>query len=272
LKESYLPSFMDDAWSWAWSLKTERPVLAPAALIYQGFLSRKKRHFLHSKSVGLAAGNTMEEAVIHGINEWLESEALNSLPKPLPFSRLDSIPALEMSTAHCLPPELKKAGAFIFCFYIQPFRDVRIHSFLPSIFMDDGDGSYTIISGLACNLDPSNALKRAVSELMEICLRRGVDMFSHPGVMKRSGAYKPRTALSLERLRNYSTGSIHRDYLEYRKMLDKEGLELIVKDMTRPELGIPVARVLVPGMKLTLLADSLTFTPDSLGFFESAAH
>lgn len=270
LRESYLPSFMDDAWTWAWSLTKERPALVPAALIYQGFLSRKKRHFLHAKSVGLAAGNTMEEAVIHGINEWLESEALNSLPKPLPFSRLNDIPVLDMGSARCLSPEIKKAGAFVFCFYIRSFgKDVKLHSFLPSVFMDDGDGGYTIISGLACNLDPSNALKRALSELMESCLRRGVDIFSHPGVMRKSGAYRPRTVLPLEQLRNYSTGSIHRDYLEYRKMLDKAGLELIVKDMTKPELGIPAARVLIPGMKLTLLADSLTFTPDSLACFMS---
>jgi YcaO-like protein with predicted kinase domain len=269
LAESYLPSYMDNAWAWSYSLTKGRHVLAPAALIYQGFTSEKGRHFLHSKSVGLASGNTMEEAVIHGVNEWFESEALNSLPKPLPFSALDRVPEADLAGAAYLPAELRRAGAAVFCFYLgNSGRSIKLHTFLPSVFINKGEGSYTIISGLACNLDPANALKRAVSELLEICLRRGVDLFAHPGIMRKSAAYRPRNPVDLARLKNYSAGSVHRDYLAYRKMLDKAGLELLVNDLTRPELGIPVARVLIPGLKLTLLADSLTFAPDSLAFFK----
>ena len=41
-----------------------------------------------------------------------------------------------------------------------------------------------------------------------------------------------------------------RDDVEYcRSLVEKKGLEFLVLDQTRPDIGMPVARVIVPGLR-----------------------
>lgn len=272
LFSSYLPSYMGQAWTWAFSLTQEKPVLVPAALAYKDFISEDGKHFLHSKGLGLGSGNVMEEAVIHGINELMESDALHSLPNLLNYSDLDKIPVVDMDTIEGFDEDLKKLADSIFCFYIKSEKyNFDVHIMLPTIFVELENGNNLILSGLGCNLNPRNAFDRAITELIENCCRSDVNPLDHPEqILVKSEEYIPQTIISFNNLKDYSTTSIHGDYLKYQKMLDKEHLNLIVKDLTRKQFNIPVVRVMIPGMKLCLTHDDDTvrFNMDSFKFFK----
>ncbi len=272
LFSSYLPSYMGNAWTWAFSLTNGKPLLVPAALVYKDFISEDNKHFLHSKGLGLGSGNVIEEAIIHGINELMESDALLSLPNPLNYSELDRIPIIDMTTIKGLDENLAKLSNSIFCFYIKSKKykfDVNV--MLPTIFIKLKNGNHAVLSGIACNLNPKNAFNRAISELIENCCRLEVNPLNHPEcIINKSEEYKPHTSILFEDLKDYSTISIHKDYLKYKNMLDNAQLNLIVKDLTKKQFNIPVVRVIIPGMNLCLTHedDNINFNRDSFKFFK----
>lgn len=62
------------SWVWGWSTLEERPLLVPEHVAYWHEKGRGSR-FLYESSNGCAVGNTLEEAVLHGLFEVAERDA-----------------------------------------------------------------------------------------------------------------------------------------------------------------------------------------------------
>lgn len=104
--------------------------------------------------------------------------------------------------------------------------------------------------GFGCHLNANVAVERALTELNQIGDGRHpatgkpfVDtrLLPDPGFLYPLGAAHPHESFDGEHLAA--------DIAECQRRLEREGLELIVVDKTRPDLGLSVAQVIVPGLR-----------------------
>jgi thiazole/oxazole-forming peptide maturase SagD family component len=269
ITKSHLYSELGDYWTWAYSLTKNKHVLVPASLVYFRFHYMENDYLKksgHSYGLSLGAGNCYEEAIIHGINELMESEAMCSFDENFPLSKINKINSFSIKNISSLSDEVKNMDDYIFCFHIKSNRfDFPIHIFFPTIFSKDGD-NMKIISGIGCNLNPINALNRGITELFEQSYR--FDAKKENNYLNKSEEYKNQENHNFSELLDYSSNSIHKDYLFYKEMIEKNKLDLIVKDLTDKKFDIPVVRVLIPGMKRLTKENSFSFYIDSLKWFK----
>ncbi len=72
----YFTENVNISWVWAYSLTRRRPVLVPATLVYLGYEEVEGEKVIgRNASSGLAAGATLEEAILSGLNEVIERDA-----------------------------------------------------------------------------------------------------------------------------------------------------------------------------------------------------
>ena len=70
-----------------------------------------------------------------------------------------------------------------------------------------------------------------------------------------------------------ATPDLREDVEECRRRIEAQGLEFLVLDQTRPDVGLPVARVIVPGLRFfrpRFGAGRLYQVPSTLGWLEAA--
>ena len=61
---------------WGFSLVRNELVLVPSSLVYYPYMSRNGVSFMFNDTGGLASGNTLEEAILSGLAEVIERDAL----------------------------------------------------------------------------------------------------------------------------------------------------------------------------------------------------
>lgn len=74
----YLAPYSEDLifdWIWAFSWKKRSPVLIPQQFCFYGRITPSKEQFVMETSSGCALGNSLEEAVLHGLFELIERDA-----------------------------------------------------------------------------------------------------------------------------------------------------------------------------------------------------
>lgn len=218
---------------------------------------------------GLASGNTYTEAVLHALYEVVERDAvaeeefylihhdpLHSPPRPV---RL-----IDPST---LPPEsrawmdrLVDAGLRVQIQDCRAGTDINVFGI---IIVDDGypglEGEALTFAGYGADLDPERAVLRAVTEAAQAhtgvilgardefegmrplperpaMLRRRLDLLYGDGTLHFPAG-------------DGSSGDLHADLAEVLRRLWASGRRrCLVTELTRPDLAVPVVRVLVPGL------------------------
>jgi len=234
-------------WSWGYSLINKAPVLIPSALVYYPYISKTNKSFMFNDTGGLSAGNTLEEAILQGIAEVIERDALyyafnldNLSDMPIVNMRNSEIRHIQEFITEVLPPE------GIFAFHIQNKElDLSIPSFSAFICYKTGNG-HRYFGGSGTSLDPGVALLRALTELEQQKIRQRVfvafdrdDLVLHRNLKRRDG-------ITLEEIPNQTTGNIKRDIELYLDRLSKSGTDVITVNLTHPDIGIPVVRVSIP--------------------------
>lgn len=157
----------DEALTWVRGtlLGSELPVYAPASLVYLGFVGVHGREFFTpSTSNGLAGGRDLPSAVLAGIYELVERDAfvltwLNRLPAPrIDFS---DIVGISWEITH----HYKRFGIEMLAFDLT--TDLQIPVVMAVAFDRRGTLPAATV-GLGCHLDPSIALDRAVTEVVQV--------------------------------------------------------------------------------------------------------
>ncbi|WGD53310.1 TOMM precursor leader peptide-binding protein [Bradyrhizobium sp. CB1650] len=237
-------------WSPVWSLRDKRFKYLPTGLLYffyGGF---------NTDSNGCAAGNTREEAIVQGFLELVERDAYaiwwyNRLQR----AEVD-LTQFEDSYVRDLQAQFADAGRRLWVLDIT--SDLGIPSYV-AIMHWMQDGHENIEFGSGSHFDRRIALLRSLTELTQ---------FMSIGMMHGGSGEKPTldgvTPLRLDDYPFLIPGDdpivppapsleVHdntRDQVNACvEIATQAGYDFLVLDQTRPDVEVPVVRVLVPGLR-----------------------
>jgi YcaO-like protein with predicted kinase domain len=214
---------------------------------------------------GLASGNAPAEAVLHALSELIERDAVTLWRHGDPFhkaeSRLD-LESVDDPDARGLIDQLEGAGMALAVWDVT--SDLGVPAFLCHLMEADlaAHDGLGWASGAGCHPDPGVALVRAVTEAAQARLTHivgtrddiGRRWYVHlePERIRRHHAALTRAAgrRDFGALPRLATPSFEGDVDLLLDRLAGAGLDCcIAVDLTRPELAIPVFKLIVPGLE-----------------------
>ncbi len=251
-------------WSPVWSLTRDRQRYLPTAMLYGMTPEQRGTAGLWADSNGCAAGNTLEEAVLQGFYELVERDAFaiwwyNRLQRP--GVDLESFGDEYLASAPVYYREYHRD-----MWVLDLTGDLEIPAFVALSRRTDSE-TEDIIYGAGAHSDPHIAALRAVCELNQ-CLtwvprpgtghtRYGVDdpmclWWWKNGKLSDNPHLAPLPDARLRRGSDYAppeTEDLRQDVEWCRGLVEARGMEFLVLDQTRPDIGMPVVRVIVPGLR-----------------------
>jgi ribosomal protein S12 methylthiotransferase accessory factor len=251
------------AWAGAWSLTRQTMCFVPAAYCFYGHRDPGPICVL-ADSNGSAAGNTLEEAVLQGLMETVERDAVslwwyNMIRRP----RVD-IDSFQEPYAARLLDYYQTIGRELWVLDIT--SDLAIPTFVGVSRCIDRP-TEDIVIGLGAHLDPRVALIRALTEVNQFLpavLRRKPDGTTHYWFPDREaitwwrtarladhGYLEPAPGLAARRLQDFppaTSDDLLEEITHCRRLLEATGLEVLAMDMTHPDIELAVAKVIVPGL------------------------
>jgi ribosomal protein S12 methylthiotransferase accessory factor len=250
-------------WSPVWSLTRGEVRYLPTAFCYYDYPQSEEQTYCIACSNGCAAGNTPEEAILQGFLELVERDGValwwyNRVRRPGVDLESFGEPYLERLRAF-----LQEHGREFWVLDLT--TDLGIPVFASITRRTDGTPEQ-IMPGFGAHLDPKIALLRAVTEMNQ--------MLSSPLLRPEKGGDKepvdPETAHWLETATTANqpyllpaeglpraaasyprawADDVADDVRACQALIEREGMEMLVLDQTRPEVGLPVAKVVVPGLR-----------------------
>jgi len=216
---------------------------------------------------GLAAGNNRTEAVLHALYELVERDALARVSFARRYARDDRLLPLCLIEQDSLPPAVAERVAGLCEHGLQAsFQDLS-HELGVPVFQatlydrafPGSEGRVTAFEGLGCDLEPEWALQRALCEAVQshtvlVVGARDTIEDGEQLVRHNAAALLRRLATPICRRPVPSAPeSLPGDMCERAQLLLARlagtGIEhCVVIDLTREQLGIPVVRVLAPGL------------------------
>ncbi len=237
-------------WSPVWSLTGRRHRYLPTSMLYtMAPEQRRGGAGLWADTNGCAAGNTIEEAILQGFFELVERDAFaiwwyNRLRMPAvdPESFGDEYLASARDRYRLHHRDM---------WLLDLTGDLGIPAFVALSRRTDG-AAEDIIYGAGAHIDPHIAALRAVCELNQ-CL----SWVPRPG--KGGGRYGIDNPMCLWWWKTATladhpyltpdTADLREDIERCRALIEARGMEFLVLDQTRPDIGMPVVRVIVPGLR-----------------------
>ena len=281
------PRFDPDAkidWTPIWSLTQGRHRYLPTSMLYTVPAEERGPADPIADSNGCAAGNTLEEAILQGFYELAERDAFAIWW----YNRL-RVPAVDLSS---FDDEYLAAAPDYYArrerdlWMLDVTSDMGIPVFVALSRRPDAR-TEDIIYGAGAHADPRIAALRAICELNQ-CLtwlprpgkQDGRPTIDDPlalrwwktGRLADCAWLAPAEGAPLRKASHYPEieSADTREDVEYcRALVEAKGMEFLVLDQTRPDIGMPVARVIVPGMRhfwARFAPGRLYDVPVSMGF------
>ena len=211
---------------------------------------------------GLASGNLLDEAVLHGLCELIERDAMalwrleGSEARARTRVRLDSV---EDAAARDMLARFEASGVEIGLWEVT--SDVGVAAFCCIAVDRDGGGTEPEL-GAGCHPAREIAVLRALSEAAQSRTTRiagSRDDFAPESYGQSARSARQAAArdwLAAAPRRDYGTApdfagaSIEADLQGLLERLQRAGLPQVLRlDLSKPEIGIPVARMVVPGLE-----------------------
>ncbi len=220
----------------------------PTALCYFGTRPDGERRACFSDSNGCAAGGTLDAAIVGGFLELVERDAVGIWW----YNRL-SRAGVDLATVPdpfvlALVDHHRRIDRRLVVLDITTDLGVPVFAALSS---DPSGGGLTF--GFGADFDPLSALKHALRELSlflpELTAGRRRVLFGGP---EPRGSYlEPSATRSWPALSGTGASQVSSpaNLERVQAVASAHGLEVFVLDQTRPDVGVPVARVIVPGLR-----------------------
>jgi ribosomal protein S12 methylthiotransferase accessory factor len=241
-------------WSPVWSLRDKRFKYLPTSMLYFFHRAESDVNHISADSNGCAAGNTLEEAIVQGFLELVERDSYalwwyNRVQRP----EVD-LSAFEDSYVRDLQTQLAATGRRVWVLDIT--TDLGVPSFVAISHLEK-DGEDLVEYGSGSHFDARIALLRTLTELnqfLSIGLAGGRDAepSSDGAFLLRDNVYHTPNGGPPTRPDLHSTfGQIdtREQVMACVEIAKRAGLDFLVLDQTRPDIGVPVARVIVPGLR-----------------------
>ena len=248
-------------WSPVWSLTQQRHRYLPTSLLYGMTAEERGNNDMIADSNGCAAGNTLEEAILQGFLELVERDAFAIWW----YNRL-SVPAVDLASfgddyLTAAPDYYSSYGREMWVLDVS--ADLEIPVFVAISRRTKGD-TEDIIYSAGAHPNPRIAALRAVCELnqslvwlpgtgsgpaiddpLALWWWKTARLADHPYLAPADG-------MSMRGKEDYACHEATdlRDEVDRcRTLIEARGMEFLVLDQTRPDIGMPVVRVIVPGLR-----------------------
>ncbi|MHC2437812.1 TOMM precursor leader peptide-binding protein [Bradyrhizobium sp. USDA 4451] len=241
-------------WSPVWSLRDKRFRQIPTSLLY--FFYQGPAAFA-ADSNGCAAGNTREEAITQGFLELMERDAYaiwwynRSRRAEVDLDQFDDAYVRDLKS------QLEASGRKLWVLDIT--SDLAIPTYVAIVhWMQNGQENIEFGSG--SHFDPRIALLRSLTELnqfLSIGLMGGgsgekpsldginpLQLEDHPFLIPDPNPIVPPAAAAnvpLDNARAQADACV--------EIAARAGMDFLVLDQTRPDVEVPVVRVIVPGLR-----------------------
>jgi ribosomal protein S12 methylthiotransferase accessory factor len=251
--EMYLP------WFRGWDIAKEEEIYVPAHAVFHPFPRGYLPPF-RTNTNGLASGNTPEEAIFHGLAEVVERDAWS-----LAEATRETGPRIR-TISDPLGSEL-----------LKKFTDAEVEIGLKNITSDLGVPTIAAVADDVRLRDPTLlTIGMGTHTSARIALLRALTEVAQSRLTQIHGAREDATIADFRKKMGYErTKRMNRYWFDARAELEfgaipsfdsddfltdirfvtgrirQAGLErVIVCNLTRPELGVPVVRVIVPGLEV----------------------
>jgi oxazoline/thiazoline synthase len=252
-------------WTPVWSLTERDFKYLPTAYCYYGY-PQIERLDCWADSNGCASGNTIEEAILQGFMELVERDSVaiwwyNRLQKP----QVD-LDSFDDAYIRDLQQYYQELGRELWILDIT--SDLNIPTFAAISRRKDRPVE-DIILGYGTHFDPTIALSRAVTELNQILpsvLSANADGTTHypqytdplaiewwkTATLAEHPYLIPDPKLTPKILTDYhqiASNDLFDDVKLCQKIVEEKNMQILVLDQTRPDIGLRVAKVIVPGLR-----------------------
>jgi putative methanogenesis marker protein 1 len=251
-------------WVTGYSITSKRDILVPAEAALHPY--ERQNQLFRTNTNGLAVGNVMEEAALHGLMEVIERDAWSLFEGG---AAKDQDVDLGSSDNALIREILKKLEAASIKAYTKDITsDVGITTIGVAIDDEKNKDPALLSLGVGTHLIPEVAALRALTEAVQSRLTtiHGTreDTFKAEyarriGYERMKRINKKWFTLAKEAVRIEDLNSVlNQDFLEdirytVRRLTESGFDEVILVDLTKPKLGIPAVRVIVPGMEVYAL-------------------
>jgi ribosomal protein S12 methylthiotransferase accessory factor len=268
--------FREDAetgWAPAWSLTHQRKRHVAAQFCYYRCPAGNHR-FASADSNGNAAGTSVEDAVLQGLLELIERDASGIWW----YGRIRR-PAVLIDTPYVRTMTRTYAAEGWQLRLLDLTTDLGI-PVCAAVATGEEPGAFMV--GYGAHLDPAMAASRAITEANQT-LSSGrprqtvyASSVGAPASGARPGADAPTHFLEPDGVRETTTVAMPSDDLRddvaaIVAVLARSGLEVIALDQTREDVGLPVVKVIVPGLRHVrprFASGRLYDVPHGLGWVE----
>lgn len=264
-KYQWVPEPFDESrkieWTPVWSLTNQMFKYLPTAYCYYGYPLSPENRFCRADSNGAAAGNTIEEAILQGFMELIERDSVaiwwyNRVIRP--SVNIESFDEPYLIALKNYYKTLRRN------FWVLDITsDIGIPSFAAITSVAEEENQ-NIIFGFGSHLDSKIAILRAVTEVNQVLCNspkitgdtvlHGKDLrvwratanlknysFLCPDEKKKPKAYSE--------YQNLYNEDLQTDIIACIEMAKKHGMEILILDQTRPDIGLNVVKVMVPGIR-----------------------
>ena len=248
------------AWYMGWEMFRGEPIWVPACAVFHPYVPDGDLQLFRYNTNGLASGNTLEEAILHATFEVIERDAW-SLAEDRQYAKADVV-----VDSDSVPGRM-----------IESFREKGVEIHLKDITSDVGvttigaaaDDVVTkdpemLTIGVGTHLDPEIAAIRAITEVAQsrATHKEGAKVNAELVKTTREMGYEKIKRINrlwysdldrkvkLNDLEDESTDYVLDDIeVVLGKLVDAEFDKVITVNLTRPEIEIPVVRMIIPGME-----------------------
>lgn len=248
-------------WTPIWSLTEQQFKYLPTAYCYYNYPQVDDHHFCMGDSNGNAAGNSLEEAILQGFMELVERDCValwwyNRIQRPA--VDLDSFdePYLQALRDYYQSQNYQ-------LWVLDITSDLNIPSFA-AIVRRDNRTSEAIALGFGTHLEPKIAILRAVTEVNQFLAMlsqqqntkefdnldleywyKEATLANQPYLVPDQ-SIKPKVYTDYPK---YESNDLKQDVLTCVEIAANHGLETLILDQTRPDIGLNVVKVIVPGLR-----------------------
>ena len=257
-------------WSLAKDIVSGEDFYIPTNAVFHPYIHNNQvQSLFKSNTNGLASGNILEEAILHGMLEVIERDAWSIFELTHKnYAQID-LDSIESELVNDVIYKFESEGIKI---KLMDFTaDVKIPTIAASADDTVTKDAGLLTLGMGTHLDPEVAILRALTEVAQSRATQingaredtvRADFAREAGYerMKRINKFYFKDEdekIKLSDIENKSTSSITKDIEIVKEELIANDIERILYvDLTRPELDVSVVRVIIPEMELFALDPS----------------